>query len=198
VARAVCSERDPTGEAVITPPASITGTGEEIDIESKSVETTVMRIPQVQEVACDRIPPTYIMTVGLPTSQLKDTFAKGAKVLIWCGERDPRGRNDDNETVCSPLRIACRTLLPQLLLLANLGRDIVIAPCRDRHFSEKAEVNTSLLGCGFAKLTRLQALTPKGQTIGHFFFGRCSIMEQSVRLQHVITKRVLDPPHIPI
>jgi hypothetical protein len=98
----------------------------------------------------------------------------------------------------SPLGIAHCTLLPKLLFLSDLLYDLVIIPFRYRHFSEKTEVNAPLLGCGPAKLTRLPVLAPKGQTLGHFFFGRRSVVEQSVSLQHVVTERVRDPPRISI
>jgi hypothetical protein len=164
---------------VVVPPASVASTGEEINVESKPVETDVEWISQVQKVACDRISPTYATTISFPTCQIENTVAKGAKMLIWWGECDPQRGHNDDEAMRRPLGVACCTLLPQLLLFGDLLRDFLIAPFRDGHLPKKAEVNTSLLGCSSAKLTRLTMLAPERQALGHFFFGCGRVVEQT-------------------
>ena len=71
------------------PPTPIARASEEIGIESKSVETAIGRVLQVQEVTCHRVLPTRPAPVRFPPRQLKDAVAERTQMLVWRRERDP-------------------------------------------------------------------------------------------------------------
>src|SRR5258705_10138220 len=97
-------------------------------------------------------------------------------MLIWCGKCDLRRSDYGEKTVRRSLRIKCGALLPQLLLLGDSLCDFFIAPRRYSYFSQKAEVNSPLLGRYLSELTRLTMLTPQIQALCHFVFGCGSVM----------------------
>ena len=78
------------------PPTPIAGTRKEVGIEPKAVQSTVMRIPQIEEVTGQCVLSTNTALISLPSGQFENSVAEGPEVLIRCGEGYPWRGNDDD------------------------------------------------------------------------------------------------------
>jgi hypothetical protein len=55
---------------------------------------------------------------------------------------------------------------------------------------QKAEVNPPFTCRNLAKLAGLPTETPQPRTLAHFFLGCCRVVEERIRLQYIIAKRM--------
>jgi hypothetical protein len=188
VARAVCGKRYATWKAMICPPSTICSAGEEIGIELKPVNGTVMWVAKVQVIASNCVYPADSTSTVVPTSQREDLVAESPKVLVGGGVCDLWRCDDQHKAVRGALRIHKGALLPEPLFIVDLGGDLCIRPLRHCHFSQEAKVDPSLLRRRFTELARLPMLAPREQTVSHLVFSGSSVVEQRVCVQNVIAE----------
>jgi hypothetical protein len=171
VSGAVCGKGDSPWKTVIMPPPTIRGTREEIDVKSKSVESPVGRMLQIQKVARDRVFSARSSPVGLPCRDFEDAVGESAEMLIWRRERYLWGSDDNHKAVRPAQWVKRGALLPEPLLFKNLFGDLLITPFGNGFLREEAEVNTSSASSNSAKLAGLFVLTPQIETFRHLLLS---------------------------